>query len=459
MADKMFRTANEGEFLECLQWLSPVPVPHHHEMHSSNRIASTREWLLNHPKFWAWNDSSDSSILKLHGIPGCGKSSIASAIVDDFISDKSGSIPLAYFYCARNTFEIEHSSPTDIMGSLVRQLTISKNHPSKIHDTIFGVYEQKILEAKLTGFDIVRLKLEKCMDLIIEFNKSSPITMVIDAVDEVARDGRPTLLNSLKQLTKRSANATKVFLTTRTDSQILAYVEKDLATAVDRNIVRSDIEKVPHHLLAQAINEKKLLKGHISEELRLKLENSLIESAGEMFLAVTIQLKTLCSQKTEYEIDSVMDQLPPTYLDEMYAKMYNDILQMDSRTRDIAFNTFSILLCAQEPLSPKVPVAASCVVIETCLYSLEIDALVDICFSLILVDSKLDAVRFAHLSVQEFLEAKPEFQYQLNHERIAHICLKVCSGTCPTSGDVILGMQENIYQYCGERRILSQGGR
>ena len=74
----------------------------------------------------------------------------------------------------------------------------------------------------------------------------------------------------------------KVFVTTRTDSHILALVDKDMTIRVDRNNVKDDIEKLTKHLITLAIDEKRLLRVHVSEPLRKELENSLVQSAGEM---------------------------------------------------------------------------------------------------------------------------------------------------------------------------------
>ena len=54
----------------------------------------------------------------------------------------------------------------------------------------------------------------------------------------------------------KSANVMKIFVTTRTDSHILALVDKDLTIRVGRNNVKDDIEKLTKHLLTLAINEK-----------------------------------------------------------------------------------------------------------------------------------------------------------------------------------------------------------
>ena len=135
MADAMLKTAEETDYLECLRWLSPAPVFQHHEIYSSNRVQGTGKRLFDHPQHRDWKYSSSSSMLTLHGIPGCGKSTIASAVIDSLMSTGDTTFtPLAYFYCARNTFEVERSIQDEIMKSIVRQLachfeTFSRQDP------------------------------------------------------------------------------------------------------------------------------------------------------------------------------------------------------------------------------------------------------------------------------------------------------------------------------------------
>jgi NACHT domain len=285
MADVALRTAKESDFPECLRWLSPIPVSQHHEMYSWNRISGTGNWLFDQPQYRDWNDSSSSSMLVLHGIPGCGKSSVASAVVDSIIPKSAGGssfTPLAYFYCARNAFEIERSSPDDIMRSLVRQLSTLQSAPGKIHDAVFSAYEQRKAEAKLSGFDPRKLTLEECVDSILELTESNPAMIIIDAIDEVEKESQPILLNAFKKIIKESVNVIKVFVTTRTDSHILALLENELTIHVDSKNVKDGIERFTRHLLTVAIDEKRLLQGKVSDALRTEMENALVHSAGEM---------------------------------------------------------------------------------------------------------------------------------------------------------------------------------
>ena len=159
------------------------------------------------------------------------------------------------------------------------------------------------------------------------------------------------------------------------------------------------------------------------------------------FLAVVIQVENISSQKTEVGLKNAIRQLPSVSLNDLYAKRFEDILQMDPVTQQIAFHTFSILLCTQEPLSPGAVLSAT----TTKDLKLDVEALIDICSDLILVDSNLDVLRFAHLSVQEFLETKREFRTSLNHQRIARICLNVCS-EC-SSDSALLEPKTSFYHY------------
>ncbi len=56
-----------------LNWLSVTPVEQHHQQLCRNRLSGTGIWLFAKKEWRAWIESSFSSILWLHGIPGSGK--------------------------------------------------------------------------------------------------------------------------------------------------------------------------------------------------------------------------------------------------------------------------------------------------------------------------------------------------------------------------------------------------
>lgn len=67
---------NSSHRTEVLNWISNVPYMHHHRAVRKGRLHDTCLWLLEKPVFSAWQTTSYSSILWLHGIPGSGKTKL-----------------------------------------------------------------------------------------------------------------------------------------------------------------------------------------------------------------------------------------------------------------------------------------------------------------------------------------------------------------------------------------------
>ena len=82
MKDHFERSKRE----DILFWISSQPYPQHHEQTKKGLVRGTGQWLLQDPVFQNWKDGSTSSILWLHGIPGSGKSKLASIVIEDAIS-------------------------------------------------------------------------------------------------------------------------------------------------------------------------------------------------------------------------------------------------------------------------------------------------------------------------------------------------------------------------------------
>jgi hypothetical protein len=73
---------DESKREDILHWISPVPYPQHHYQMRKGVVAGTGRWLLEDRLFHEWKEESTSSILWLHGIPGSGKSKLASIVIE-----------------------------------------------------------------------------------------------------------------------------------------------------------------------------------------------------------------------------------------------------------------------------------------------------------------------------------------------------------------------------------------
>lgn len=274
-----------NEYLQLLQWLSPVPFSRHHKRHSESRIPSSGQWLLDHHQYVNWRNSSSSSMFLLHGILGSGKTSLASAVVDTFLRESFGQAspaPTAYFYCTKNSAERERSNSDEIMRSILRQLTVSDRNSPIVHERVLREFEIRQAEAKADGFEIRRLQASECVRIILDITAANPATIILDAVDEIEYSLRHVLLSALTQIVQDSLNVVKVFVTSRDDSNIHALLPDALAVRIQKGHVNQDMDEFVHREVSMAIQNRRMLNGAVSDSLKQALTSVLLAGAGEM---------------------------------------------------------------------------------------------------------------------------------------------------------------------------------
>ena len=274
-----------NQHLQLLQWLSSVPYSRHHKRHSEHRIPTSGQWLLDHERYRHWRNTSSSSIFLLHGIMGSGKTSLASAVIDSFLhesSDKVESAPIAYFYCTKNSAETERSNPDEVLRSILRQLTISHGSSSTVHETILHEYERRQAAAKVDSFEIAKLQAADCLKLILDTTAANPAIIVIDAVDEIHPGLRHVLLSALNQIVQDSLSVVKVFVTSRDDSNIYALLADSVTVRIQNSRTRNDMDIFVNREVSSAIQNRRMLNGVVSDNLKRELMDVLITGAGEM---------------------------------------------------------------------------------------------------------------------------------------------------------------------------------
>ncbi|KAI4223157.1 MAG: hypothetical protein L6R36_005628 [Xanthoria steineri] len=446
-----FSAVQQDYRLEILCWLSPVPFSRHHEAHSESRISTTGQWLFDHTHYRDWDVPSSSTFLLLHRVPGSGKTALASAVVDHFLRQNSrqpSSTGLAYFYCSKNASEPERSDPDKILRSLLRQLTFSRDQQRTVYKAIIAEYERRKAEAKLDGFDIPRLRGPECLKLAVDILGQDPAVLIVDAVDEIQEPRRHELINALEQLVVQCASVVKIFITSRNESRVLKSVREAHRICVNSIDNRSDMETFVHHRLDCAIQSRRLLNGEVSNALRQMLIRALLNSAGEMFLWVILQVENLCRLKLDIDVKGAAERLSQDGLEELYATAYHRIQGSTAKVREIASRAFSWLLCSRESFTPGASIKAV-LALETdgSVGDLGVSQLCDICSNLIMVDTKMNTVRFTHISVQEYLESRSEYVFQLANVSAALSCVEAYVSCPPSNLDSTLHLAEDFSHY------------
>lgn len=91
-----------------------------HREFKRDRQHGTGAWLFDLPEMMNWLGSSNDA-LWIYGIPGAGKTTLSTLVVDEILTGKqSDSIGTAYFYVRHD--DKESHKPSNVLGSLISQL-------------------------------------------------------------------------------------------------------------------------------------------------------------------------------------------------------------------------------------------------------------------------------------------------------------------------------------------------
>lgn len=121
---------------------------------------------------------------------------------------------MAFFYCDRN--QSQHRDPVSIVRSLIRQLSTSPADGS-IQTLIVQLYKQR----EQSGFARGELGMEECESILLQLVNIYPqVTIILDALDECARDTRIWLIKLFDVLVEKSVNPVKILIASRPDDDI-----------------------------------------------------------------------------------------------------------------------------------------------------------------------------------------------------------------------------------------------
>ena len=117
---KQDRTALTDRRRHILDSFGSIDPRKNHDMSGKLWHPSTGLWLTNGRKFQGWLTDRTAKNIWCYGIPGSGKTVLASAVIDEIQERCSESVAAAYFYCDYK--DVETQDPANILGSLAYQL-------------------------------------------------------------------------------------------------------------------------------------------------------------------------------------------------------------------------------------------------------------------------------------------------------------------------------------------------
>lgn len=141
------------------------------------------------------------------------------------------------------------------------------------------------------------------------------------------------------------------------------------------------------------------------------------------FLWADLQIKSLLKLKSRATIKGNLGKLPET-LATTYSNICEKVFGGKSTEPEVAKKALMWLMCSQHSLSPQewvdVTYWPNKMDQDTATYQLH-----EMCQNLVAVDKQSQVVRFAHLSVQEYLESLDDFTTEKANSMAANFCLSV----------------------------------
>lgn len=203
----------------------------------------------------------------------------SSSVIDSLLQNRgeTGSEALAYFYCKRD--ESGSSDPEEVMSTIVKQLSCLQ-HGLPLQKEVVNVYEAR----KKSGFSSKSLAFQESLDLIISLVNIYPQTaVVVGALGGCGPGGRKRFLRSLQTIINNSSSLVKIFVSSRDDSDIVLRLNGVPNLSIEAEDNEEDIRTFVLKEVTRCIEDKELLRGNVSEELREKIVTNLTAGSHGMY--------------------------------------------------------------------------------------------------------------------------------------------------------------------------------
>ncbi|KAI5779969.1 hypothetical protein DFH27DRAFT_584918 [Peziza echinospora] len=414
----MRRDDERSKILDQMKTLEPWK---RHSDISNTRAANTCGWLLNTPEFVKWfaGDKIDMSnargrILCCYGMPGAGKTVLASYIIDhitEYVSSQE-SYCIAYVYCDYR--DAENLTPLNVICSLLQQLLSQlPAFSSQLEEELVVLCEELKKRKSGTFQHVIQL-------LTLTFNTFKSTFICIDALDEVSDAPRKAILNALCDGMGRR---TRIFLTGR--PHVRESIERYLH--VD-DIPSITIEADEGDIYAYLSNE--IQKDHHPDAMDATLKEEILEAiinqSQGMFLLPAFHIRMVLDHLTKAKRRKALTELPSD-LYSAFAATISRIKCLSPHAAEIGMNALTWVHYAErELIVAELQEALAVEPGDTNIdrdNRLPLNTILECCLGLVIVNEETSTVRLVHYSLEEYLIKHHRSIFPKGQGYIAELCL------------------------------------
>ncbi|KAM7219973.1 hypothetical protein V8F06_004659 [Rhypophila decipiens] len=338
--DKCLAPGNRGSGVEDYKNFNPARVP------------QTCEWFFNDDRFRKWRSSGASSLLWVSAGPGCGKSVLSRALIDDKLlsNDVTPSNICCYFF---KDGDDRRMDITNALCAILHQLFLQDNSKRLIQ---IALDRHKVYGKSLFGsFSELWGILESCA----ESPDAGEIVCLLDALDECNKDGRDIFLRQLKSFYDQAADRMpelppsklKFLITSRPYDDLVASFGTFSGTAeyymrFDGDDKSDDINNDINRVIDAKIPE---IAGNFTEKDQRAIAERLKGMEHRTYLWLYLVLDIIVQNRAEYsrrpDMEALLSDLPSEV-----SRAYEKILGRSKNQLKTA-TLLNIVLAAYRPLS------------------------------------------------------------------------------------------------------------
>ncbi|KAJ7500128.1 hypothetical protein FB451DRAFT_50793 [Mycena latifolia] len=378
---------NSEQRAKIIAWLSPLNFFLRQAEITRVRQAGTGGWFLGHQRFQEW-EASAGGTLWCRGIPGAGKTVLASVVVDH-LRAKSGDHNLGVASIYLNHKEAE--SPAHLLASVWRQLVLGKS----IGSAAQSAYDQHSEKGTKPSLEEIYQILRSAM------TEWSKVYIVVDALDEYPEEERYILLGYLAVM----GPTVNLMLTSRPNISLHNSLANLQVIEIRANEV--DIQSY----LDEQIRISPRLSLHVNARpvLRHEIVSGIIDKADGMFLLAKLHIESLRKKPTIGELQEALQNLPADL-----EKTYDDAMKRieDQHDEDAKIAHSVLIWVANTKRLLKIRELQEVLAMKPGAnqfhpdYLLDVEIILSVCTGLVIVEEHTSLVRLVHYTTQHYLDRR-----------------------------------------------------
>jgi hypothetical protein len=310
-------------------------------------VPKTCLWFLEHPIFQKWKTSPRDDILWLSADPGCGKSVLSRALIDEKLVGAEP-VTLCYFFFKDNE---EQNSAATALCALFHQFLC-------VHSDLLQRY---VAPAYTKCGDALKNDFEELWRTFISAAtdpSAKDVVCILDALDECKVADRNKLISHLEDFYRRSGNTSqrgcklKFLVTSRPYSEIELKFSPLIRSVPNIRLAGEDeSEKISNEIgyVIQAKVKEIAETCKLTDLLRSSLHKRLCEVPNRTYLWLHLTLEEVSSKirkgKTKKNMLAIINTLSSTI-----EEAYQEILER-CEDKEEASRILQIIVAAQRPLT------------------------------------------------------------------------------------------------------------